>query len=183
MVIPPLKYHIMSVFERKVMVGGNIWNDSAHEVPLALDKTNARTVPSADRARMVGADPCGITFASAGFAGAKTRLVPIAAEKGQPYVTPTLETVRDGSYPLALEVYAYADQLPDQPLDPKLKEFLRFVLSREGQEIVQRDGKWLPLTASMVAGERKKLDAIIPQVVAPTIAAKKAKPDGEATEN
>ncbi|WP_205590042.1 hypothetical protein [Sphingomonas paeninsulae] len=118
-VIPPLKYHIMSVFERKVMVGGNIWNDSAHEVPLALDKDNNRTVPSADRARIVGDDKCGVTFASAGFVDAKTRLVPIAAEKGQPYVMPTLETVRDGSYPLALEVYAYADQLPDQPLDPK----------------------------------------------------------------
>ncbi|WP_380926275.1 PstS family phosphate ABC transporter substrate-binding protein [Sphingomonas leidyi] len=173
-VVPPLKYHIMSVFERKVLVGGNIWNDDAHEVPLALNPDKSRTVPNADRARMVGNDPCAITFAGAGFSNDKTRLVPIAAADGQPFVLPTLETVRNGSYPLGLEVYAYADQLPDQPLDPKLKEFLRFVLSREGQDIIQRDGKWLPLTGAMARAELKKLDAIIPQVKAPPVAPKKA---------
>jgi ABC-type phosphate transport system substrate-binding protein len=74
--------------------------------------------------------------------------------------------VRDRSYPLVLGLYGYADQLPSRPLDPKLKEFFRFILSREGQEIVQRDGKWLPVTAADAAAERAKLDQIIPQVTA-----------------
>jgi ABC-type phosphate transport system substrate-binding protein len=166
-VVPPLKYHIMSVFERKVLAGGNMWNDDAREVPLALNADKSRTVPSADRAAMVGRDPCAVTFASTGFASAGTRVVPISQGAGKPFVKPTLETVRNGTYPLALEVYAYADQKPDQPLDPKLKEFLRFILSREGQEIIQADGKWLPLTAKVVAEQRAKLDAVIPQVVMP----------------
>ena len=42
-------------------------------------------------------------------------------------------------------------------MDPKVREFIRFVLSREGQELVQRDGKYLPLTAEAVRVELKKL--------------------------
>jgi phosphate transport system substrate-binding protein len=47
---------------------------------------------------------------------------------------------------------------PKKPLDPKLKEYLRFILSREGQEQVVRDGKYLPLTAEVVREELKKLE-------------------------
>jgi ABC-type phosphate transport system substrate-binding protein len=162
--VPPLKYHMMSVFERKVLVGGNIWNDGAREVPLAL-KGGKRTMPSAERLARVSADRCGITFAPAGLETRTTRTVPVAAGKGGPFVMPTLTSVRDRSYPLALDMWGYADQLPAQPMDPKLKEFFRFVLSRDGQEIIQQDGKWLPLTAGDAAVERAKLDAVIPQIL------------------
>lgn len=171
-VIPPLKYHLMSVFERKVLAGGNIWNDTAREVPLALNADKSRTVPSADRAKIVAEDPCAITFAPSTFAAAGTRVVPISDAKGKAFVKPSLDTVQQGSYPLGLGVYAYADQLAGQPMEPRLKEFLRFVLSREGQEIVQADGKWLPLTAKVARAQMEKLDVVTPQVVAPKPAKK-----------
>ena len=44
-----------------------------------------------------------------------------------------------------------------QPIDPLLKEFLMLVLSKEGQELVQKD-HYLPLTAKTVAEERAKLN-------------------------
>ena len=47
---------------------------------------------------------------------------------------------------------------PGKPLDPKIKEYLRYILSREGQDAVQRDGKYLPLTAQVVREQLKKLD-------------------------
>ena len=164
--VTPLKYHINSVFERKVLEGGNMWNDSVREVPLALKPDGTRTNPSADRVAMVAKDKCGVTFAYPGLQDANARLVPIARDSNSPYVQPTLETVRDRTYPLALELYAYTDQLPSQPMDPRIREFLRFVLSRQGQEIVQADGKWLPLTADLSRAELAKLDAIIPQITA-----------------
>ncbi|TMA20960.1 MAG: phosphate ABC transporter substrate-binding protein, partial [Deltaproteobacteria bacterium] len=43
-------------------------------------------------------------------------------------------------------------------LEPNVKEFLRYVLSQEGQAEVQRDGKYLPLTAAIVREQLKKLD-------------------------
>jgi len=155
--VPPLKYHLMSVFERKVMVGGNMWNDSVREIPLSLDAMGRRSVPGADRVAAVARDTCAITFASANFASNVTRIVPIARDGQSPAVAPSLDSVRDRSYPLHLEVYAYLDPQPGKPLHAAAKEFLRFVLSREGQEIVQRDGKWLPLTPEIANAQLDKL--------------------------
>ena len=54
-------------------------------------------------------------------------------------------------YPLARYLYVYVNKAPGKPLDPLVKEFLKLVLSREGQEVVVKDG-YLPLTAAIVAG-------------------------------
>ena len=160
---PPVKYHIMTVLERKVLEGGNMWNDSMREHPLAIGPDGARTVPGAELVKAVAADPYGITFSQAEFGTSDVNLLPIGGS-AWPAVLPSLASVRNRTYPLSLEVYAYLDPTPGKPLDPKLKEFLRYVLSREGQEAVQRDGKWLPLTAALVQDQRKKLDAIVAPV-------------------
>jgi phosphate transport system substrate-binding protein len=55
-------------------------------------------------------------------------------------------------------VFFYVNRDPKKPVDPKVKEFLRYILSREGQEQVMRDGKYLPLTAEAVREQLKKLD-------------------------
>jgi phosphate transport system substrate-binding protein len=47
---------------------------------------------------------------------------------------------------------------PAEKADPKVREFIRFVLSREGQELVQRDGKYLPLTAAVANSQLRALD-------------------------
>jgi phosphate transport system substrate-binding protein len=51
----------------------------------------------------------------------------------------------------------YVNQAKDKSVDPKVKEFLRFILSREGQAAVMRDGKYLPLTAEVAREQLKKL--------------------------
>jgi phosphate transport system substrate-binding protein len=56
------------------------------------------------------------------------------------------------------ELFFYANRKPGTPLDPKVKEFLRFVLSQEGQTEVMRDGKYLPLTREVILIELKKLN-------------------------
>jgi phosphate transport system substrate-binding protein len=58
---------------------------------------------------------------------------------------------------MPLEVYFYLDREPGKPIDPKLKEFLRFVLSRQGQEAIAKDGKYLPLTKEAAEEQLKKL--------------------------
>jgi phosphate transport system substrate-binding protein len=69
-----------------------------------------------------------------------------------------MDNVQNRTYPLLLEVYYYLDRKPGQPVDPKLKEFLRYALSRDGQEAIERDGKYLPLTAEAVREQLKKLE-------------------------
>ena len=74
------------------------------------------------------------------------------------YVALNLQNLRSRAYPLFDEVYFYLDRAPGKPLDPKIKEYIRYILSREGQDAVQRDGKYLPLTAQVVREQLKKLD-------------------------
>jgi phosphate transport system substrate-binding protein len=55
-------------------------------------------------------------------------------------------------------IYIFLNRKPGEAVDPKLKEFLRFVLSREGQGIVAENGNYLPLTGAVVREQLKKLD-------------------------
>ncbi len=84
------------------------------------------------------------------------KVLTLAEKAGGPYVPYTMETLRDRTYPLYDEVYMYVDH-PAGKIDPKMKEFLRFVVSREGQAEIMRDGKYLPLTATVAREQLKKL--------------------------
>ena len=53
---------------------------------------------------------------------------------------------------------AVIDRAPGMPVDPKVKEFLRYLLSREGQEVVLRDGRYLPLSPTAAQKEMRKLE-------------------------
>lgn len=90
--------------------------------------------------------------------GPQTRELAVQAYDGGPYVPRTLETVRDMSYPLAMQYYVYINKEQGKPLEPKADEFLRYILSQEGQNEVQRQGRYLPLTAEMVSAQLKKLE-------------------------
>jgi len=54
--------------------------------------------------------------------------------------------------------YSVRQAEPGKPVDPKVDEFLRFILSQEGQDCVQREGRYLPLTAAVVRDQLKKLE-------------------------
>lgn len=163
--VPPLKYHLMSVFERKVLVGGNIWNDSAREIPLSV-KDGKRSRPGEERVAAAVRDRCGIAFADPSVKVRGARMVPVARDANGPFVFPSLSSVQDRSYPLHLETYAYADAKPGEQLAPAVREFLRFLFSAEAQDIIRRDGKWLPLPSHVARNEAAKIDAALPQVTA-----------------
>ena len=115
---------------------------------LALEQTAAA----------VAGDPDGIGFTSIACVDHRTKVLPLANRAGEPGIPLTIENVRNRSYPLTDESYLYADRVPGRPLDPRVREFLRYILSREGQEAVARDGKYLPLTAAVAQEQLKKLD-------------------------
>jgi phosphate transport system substrate-binding protein len=103
-------------------------------------------------------DPFGIGYSGVMFLNPGTKTLAIAERNGAPAVPLTIETVQNRTYPMLLEVYYYLDREPGKPVDPKLKEFLRFALSREGQEAIAKDGKYLPLTKAAVDEQLKKLE-------------------------
>ena len=110
-------------------------------------------------------DPHGIAYVAGPMSFARDKALPpelklieVAAMPGGPYFAYTMDNLRERVYPLYDEIYAYADHVPGQEIDPKVKEYLRFIVSREGQAEVMRDGKYLPLTAKVVKEQLKKLD-------------------------
>jgi phosphate transport system substrate-binding protein len=116
-------------------------------------------VKGLDRAvSAVAVNPAAITYG--GFDNRKpgTKPIAIAEHEGGPYYTGTFEEVTSGKYPLTRFVHIYVNKAPGTPLDPKVKEFLKYVLSREGQQAFEKEGVLLPLPANMVEQELNKLN-------------------------
>lgn len=108
--------------------------------------------------KRVGEDAYGIGFAGQGFLTRATALVALARSVEGPYMEGTEEEVASGRYPLGRSVDLAIRRVPGEPLDPFVVEYLRLILSREGQAIVaaELDG-FVPLNAGQVAAERAKL--------------------------
>ncbi len=82
----------------------------------------------------------------------------LAARDEGPYIVPSKSSFQDRSYPLVRSLYFYLNRPPGAPVAPKLREFLAYILSREGQEAIERNGNYLPLPAEVAREQRAKLD-------------------------
>ncbi|TMA18944.1 MAG: hypothetical protein E6J84_05085, partial [Deltaproteobacteria bacterium] len=150
---PPLEgAGAITYFQSRVMHGADLWNEDLREY--------------ADPARMIADlsnDPSGIAYASLDSAAAGVKALPLAETAAGPYVKLARETVADRSYPLSRPVYAVFNIDNEKSelagVDPKLRELLRYVLSKQGQADVARAGGYLPLTAAAAAEQVKKLDS------------------------
>ena len=110
---------------------------------------------SADVVEQVGRDRMGIGFAAAMRATPEVRALPIAPEDGAAPVAPSSANLMAGRYPLDRYLLIYAKP----PLTPFAREFLRLVLSREGQQAVADTPQgYLPLSAAQAATELAKLE-------------------------
>jgi phosphate transport system substrate-binding protein len=96
-------------------------------------------------------------YSGIGYKTSGVKAVPLAETEGGTFSSGAYEDVVNGTYPLARFLYLYVNKGPGKPLDPLAREFLKLVLSREGQEVVIKDG-YLPLTALIVTEERRKLE-------------------------
>ena len=97
----------------------------------------------------IGGDLGAIGYSGIGYKTSAVRTVALA--KGDAKAAePTYEKVLNGAYPLGRMLYIYIDKAPGKSASPAATEFLKFILSKEGQEIVVKDG-YLPLTAPIAA--------------------------------
>jgi phosphate transport system substrate-binding protein len=153
-------------FELEVFHGGDKWNPNYREY--VEDGTKMVSSGPVGRTGSIqymlthelAKDPYGIAWTGIPHAAdvPQVKALAIAAKMGGPYVFPTRQTVQDRTYPLTRSIYMFLNRPPGKPLRPQVKEFLRFVLSRQGQRDVARNGNYLPLTAAFAREQRKKLD-------------------------
>ncbi len=126
-------------------LGGGAWNAGVHEASVA------------DTAQAIAADAGAIGYGGFEDGGPGLRAVPIARSPGDAAIAGTYETASNGRYPLTRYMYIRLERKPGQPIPAPVREFLRYVLSRDAQEPIRYSG-YFPLTADEVAQELAKLN-------------------------
>lgn len=123
---------------------GGAWSNSVHEASVA------------ETAKAIAADTAAMGFGGFEDGGPGLKTVPVARDAGSQAVSGTHETASSGRYPLTRYMYIRLLRNPGEPLPAATKEFLRYVLSRQGQEPILYSG-YYPLKAQEVKEELAKL--------------------------
>lgn len=151
-----LRYHQAAEMSDLILKGSDKWNERLRIYANYVTKKGAL-------ARGLEADLARDRYGIAWIAAPTYRLSPqlkvlaIARRQGGQCVPYTLETIHDRTYPLYSQIYMFANQGKGGSVKPIVREFLRYVVSRQGQEAVERDGKYLPMTAKVAWEQWRKL--------------------------
>ena len=107
----------------------------------------------------VAEDRSAIGYAGLAYVGDGVKLLALSPDVGAKAVAPDYDTVAAATYPLSRLVFLNLNKPPGKPLNPLLEEFTRFILSREGQQVILDQAVFLPLRAPQAAASRAQLDA------------------------
>lgn len=111
---------------------------------------------SASVVQSVSASINGIGYSGIGYTTSSVRTVPLSREAGMEFVSANPKNAIAGKYPLSRFLYVYVNKAPGKPLPPLTAEFVKLILSREGQEVVVKDG-YIPLPAGVADRELAKI--------------------------
>ena len=121
-------------------------------------KNNVNEQPgSASVVQSVSSSLNGIGYSGIGYTTSSVRAVPLAIAPGKPFVAAVPANAINGSYPLARFLYVYVNKQPGKEMDPLTSQFLAMVLSKQGQEVVVKDG-YIPMPNAVSARELAKIN-------------------------
>lgn len=120
-------------------------------------RSNVNEQPgSASVVQSVSTSVNAIGYSGIGYVTSGVKAVPLARAEGQEFVEASRENALTGKYPLARFLYVYVNKHPTEPLGKAEAEFLRMILSKTGQDIVNKDG-YIGLPKAVVDAELEKL--------------------------
>lgn len=112
---------------------------------------------SASVVQSVGASLNAIGYSGIGYKTSGVRAVPLAKSANGKFIDANGANAINGSYPLTRYLVVYINKAPNEPLSPIVKEFMKLVLSQQGQRTVVKDG-YIALPKAVVEKELAKLD-------------------------
>ena len=131
-------------FKKKALCKGD-YKSSVNEQP-----------GSASVVQSVSSSINGIGYSGIGYKTSGVRAVPLTKKPGKPFIAATPENAANKTYPLSRYLYVYANKAPNKALPPLEKEFVKMILSKQGQQVVIKDG-YIPLDAKNVEKQLAKL--------------------------
>jgi phosphate transport system substrate-binding protein len=139
----------VNFLQQRALLGGQL-RDDVREQRDSPGETALQAI-----VHRVAADPDGIGYSGFGFAEPGVKSVALGETSNGPFYAGTPVEVARRDYPLSRKIYLLFDQPPGKAPTPIVREFLRFILSREGQQIVAGDAeRFIPLRASQAAEAR-----------------------------
>jgi phosphate transport system substrate-binding protein len=155
----PIARGFAEYLQDRIFLGSEFWNPSIREF---ADQPNSVSKSTDGAPRMlaaIAADPHAIGYAGLVYDHPGTHALALSEHDGGKAIPPTIDSVRDHSYPLIRLITMYLDRAPGKPVDPKVDEFVRFILSRDGQQLVERKGEgYLPMLAPFARRQISKLE-------------------------
>jgi phosphate transport system substrate-binding protein len=113
-----------------------------------------------DVVKKVAGDPLAIGIVALNKADSSVRVVPLLGSDGHTLTTGSVPDLMADRYPYGRDLYIYIRREPGTPFDPLVLEYMRLILSKQGQEVISQDSKgYLPLNAQEVKVELEKLDS------------------------
>lgn len=130
-------------FKKNVLCGGDF-------------ATNVNEQPgSASVVQSVASSINTIGYSSIGYRVSGVRLLPIAKD-GTDYIEPSRANIIDSKYPLSRYLYIYVNKKPNQPMSQIESEFIRFIFSEQGQQLVVKEG-YVPVSPTVARHELHKV--------------------------
>ena len=148
----------LDTFNRIVLHDSGTWNEDLKDFDNGHDANGEVINAGVYILQALAADPDGIAFANLLYANPNVKQIGLAEHAGSPFVLATSETIWDHTYPLHRFSTLYINRKPGTPVDPKVKEFIRYILSREGMQAVVDDGAYTPINEHVAQAQRHKLD-------------------------
>ncbi|SIT47800.1 conserved exported hypothetical protein [Paraburkholderia piptadeniae] len=145
---PPVDSIPALFIRHAVLKDSQKWNPDYREFP----------TDGSDLLDAIAQDPSGIAFAPLSAGNQAVKPVALANDASGPFYPLTERSVSARTYPIGRVITMVLDRAPGKPIDPKVREFLRYILSPDGQAAVARDGAYIPLSTESAQQQLKRLD-------------------------
>jgi phosphate transport system substrate-binding protein len=154
----PVRRGFAIFFQDAALGGSHRWNCDLKEFPDIMKPDGSLLDGGQQILDALAQDRYGIAYSNLRYANPQVKPLALAAKDGGPYYAATKETLIERQYPLTRFITTFINRAPGQSVDPKVKEFLRYILSKEGQQEIVRDGNYLPLSEAAARAQLKKLE-------------------------
>lgn len=145
-------------FRQTVFRGSDKWNCDVKEFADAKRSDGAFIDAGGRILEALAQDRYGIAYSNLGFMNPQVKPIAVASADGAPFYEATKDNLTQRQYALTRAASIYVNRTPGKKLDSKVQEFLRYILSKEGQQEVVREGDFLPLIEEIIRVQLSKMD-------------------------